>query len=439
MKFNRRSLLRGLASGTGVSLLTSMSRKLVREAHGATPQVRLLMVSAGTGWSPNGIWKGTGTDFSLEGKFAPLAPFKSKVLPIRELKTNWKKLHTGGFAITSQVYTGPVKDGEPDSDLFKVPSGVTFDRAMAQKLKANYPVSSLVMSYNEHSLSGDGPNQAIKGEADPAKLFERLFASLAVPDAGGGPPPVDVRKVRRKALLERSIDQTKALKTMLAASERVKLDQYLEGLAEIERRVSTVAPPLSGTCTPGNAPPAFAGIKGDNIMTLDRPEVVEAWFRLTAQAFICGATPVAHICIGSGGNSTNLNLPFLGVSSSHTKAQHDGQGDVIDKIEAWHFRMIGDLMKTLDAVPEGNGTALDHTIIMYFNEGGTKHHGGADKQPVLLAGGAGGKLKMGKQLEIPAGTRHFADLFVTISQAMGAGMETFGAAGVNKGPLPILA
>ena len=188
------------------------------------------------------------------------------------------------------------------------------------------------------------------------------------------------------------------------------------------------------------APPA--PVLTDETTIEDR---LEAQFDLAAAALICGLTHVVTIAAAAG-DQVHVSYPRWGFTGKHTLG-HGNQGgpDALIQIHNHHAALIANLMDRLDAVPEGDGTMLDNTLIVYLNDNGSEHHSKYDCYPVALLGTLGGRLQTAQRLiSYPhigrANNRGLPELWNTIGHAVGMPIDDFGAEGEapSDGPLPEL-
>jgi hypothetical protein len=217
-----------------------------------------------------------------------------------------------------------------------------------------------------------------------------------------------------------------ALNTRLSAQDRATLDAHLTLVRDVERRLSLGM----GDCSKPEEPPQL-----DQVSELDMPKIAELELDLLALAFACDLTRVASFQISTALN--RIRYPWIESLGEGHALSHSGSSDTSAKAQltlrqAWHSSLIARLFDRLATVPEGDGTALDNTLLFWGNEvsmGTTHTH---DNMPFLLAGG-GWAFRTGRFLTY-TGNSH-ADLLVSILNAMGVEQTTFGDANYCTGPL----
>lgn len=423
---NRRSLLRGAGAAIALPLLDAM-RPALGAVSGGQQARRLAVV-----YVPNGMimkdWKPaeTGTDFTFTRILKPLEPFREDVTVISglaNLVANSGK--GGGHAKASGSFlsgAAPKYTAGPD-----VHAGTTFDQLAARHWASQTRVASLQIGCEDsrmvgncdtgsscaytNSLSWKDPDTPLAVEVNPRAVFERLFGSVD-PSL-----PADVRA--RRALYRRSIlDQTRAntqrMMVDLGPADRRRMDEYLTGVREVETRITAaendhVAPPAE---KPSGIP-------------FEYRDYVKLMFDLQAIAFQSDLTRVSTMMMGREGSVRTY--PEIGVPDPHHPlTHHRGHPDFIEKvtkINCLHVELFAGFVKRLRETPDGDGSLLDHSAILY---GGALSDGNAHSNqdlPLLLAGKAGG-LRAGRHLAAPASTP-VANLFVQMMNCTGLPIEKF--------------
>lgn len=393
-------------------------------------------------WTP----KNGETDFAIdyENSFlGPLANHRSKLLVIdgldyRVLYEYRQSGHEGGpvtFLTGSQMSSS------------EQPLSISLDQAIADKLTGVTKFRSLELLafqqfagqhvYNTISFSKTGTRQPF--ERDPANVYQRLFADLVV---GAPSPEQQAALARKKSLLAYLNKDVKRLQGRLAGPERQKLDAHLTAIESIERRLSGPGAGCTKPTAPAKQTSAYLG------NAANWPAILKLHFDLVAQAFACDLTRVVTMPILAA-----PNMPWLGLTESiHDDIAH--QIDLSDaaaraavrlkmvKVQRWYAEQVAYLMDRLAEIPEGNGTVLDNTIILWGNELGNPAGHSSVGIPTVLAGGAGGKLRMGRFLRLRpgvnplAGWGNFGDkapnavahnkLLVSLAKCFGITGETFG-------------
>jgi hypothetical protein len=209
----------------------------------------------------------------------------------------------------------------------------------------------------------------------------------------------------------------RALVTRLAAADRRRLDEYLSGIRELERRIEgaerglTLAP--EGSAVPGAIPASFA-------------EHVRVLAELVALAFATDSARIASLMLANEGS--NRSYPELGAPEGHHELSHHGDDPVkrakVAAIDRHHVELFAHVLERLDARQEGDGTLLDHALVLYGSAIGDGNRHNHDELPLLLAGRGAG-VRAGRHLRLPAETP-CANLFVTLLGLAGVPRASFG-------------
>jgi hypothetical protein len=466
MDMQRRRFLQRLGLSAGAALLTPMVSSLVREAHGLEPQrKRIVLVVEGNGFDgydcfpppevrPLSDWPAPVTlqssQFTLPRSLTALQKYKDRMLMIQNL-TNHQNASDGH----SCGITGLTCMSSPDRQ--NIAGGESFDQYLGRHFAATNPYGVLAMGITHHdyhhlSLAGgtlaSGPEKTVPYRCKPREIFDELFSSI------GGSDNVmareaELRSAKKRAVIAGIKDDVKRVQAALGSVERAKMEQYLSAIESIEQRQSLLDSAGSGEC----APPSRLLL--DSLETHER---LQAEFEIASAALICNLTQVVVIVAGCSSAFFDLSFNLPGVDKGKHGLGHRGGADwklSLDIIHNFHAAQIAAMADRLDAVPEGDGTMLDNTTIVYLNENGDNHHGGGGRWPAVIVGDCGGFLKTdgryiryGQHKTEGAGkifmegddNHALGDLFCTLAHAMGAPTDDFGAGGLTevKGPIDSL-
>ncbi len=424
---NRRALLRGVGSAVALPLLDAMRPALAAPAKIAKQARRVAVV-----YVPNGIvmkdWKPaeTGDNFTFTRILKPLEPFRQDITLLSGLANNIaNKAKGGGHAKASGSFlSGAEPKYTAGSD---VRAGVTFDQIAAQKFASETRVASLQLGCEDarmvgncdtgsscaytNSLSWKNPETPLAVEVNPRSVFERLFGTVD-PSL-----PADVRARRamyRKSILDQTRENTQRLLSGLGADDRRKMDEYLTGIREVEMRIAAAE---KDPLTPPSEKPS--GIP------FEYTDYVKLMFDLQVIAFQSDLTRVSTMMLGREGSVRTY--PEIGVPDPHHPlTHHRGHPDFIEKvtkINCFHVELFAKFVEKLKATPDGDGSLLDHSAILY---GGALSDGNAHSNfdlPLLVAGHAGG-IRGGRHVASEAKTP-VANLFVQLMNGVGVEVEQF--------------
>ncbi|MCB9683099.1 MAG: DUF1552 domain-containing protein [Alphaproteobacteria bacterium] len=445
---NRRDLLK--AMGALALVPAALRPSAARAAEGQARRVIFFYYPDGVaGPSQNGepsLWHPTGgeTGFSLPACSEPLEAWRDHCV--------WfTGLSMGGT--DSGSHPGGAKKLLTASDGG---NGESIDQYLSRTVGANSPWRHLYLGAgaNANNPSGDkhityfAPGQSITPEDNPRRAFQALFGSggaVPTPSTGGG---VAVDPVKR-SVLDAALAELDAYRTRLGAVEQTKLSLHLDALREVERRIvgSDTSDPLTPVASCDSPSLDTGGFGDGELYDPSRfPAVLRAQIDLMVLAMACGMTRVGTIQ-GSQHTSELIMSRFPGSEmydpgfdmrshqASHYGASHDAShrefADYV-KQRRWWASQFGYLLQRLADTPEGDGSMLDHSLVVLCTEvcdGNTHLH---DNMPFLLAGSGGGSVRTGRHLDV--GYRRHGDLWVSVGRAMGASLDRFGDA--SSGVVP---
>ena len=364
-------------------------------------------------------------DYELHHAMAPLEPLKKQVNVIQGLSGKMcRGSHEAGFGALG-AYAGK-----------STPRAETIDAALAKVSGGVIPHLGFTMddfgtSMTYPNLSAAGANKPLPYYADPMLAYTELFGTIATGGDAKAANDID------RNLLDFMVNDVKRYQGRLSATEKEKLDHYLNGFESLQRRQAKL---LAMHKTLIQAAPKLQ----DEFTSEIEIERVKAHFDLAASSLIAGLTRVTTI----RADNMSMRLTGLGLGS---KTVHgighmiegekggadggpfdDGKGEFATRavILKFHMQQIAELAAKLSAVPEGDGTMLDNTVIVYFSDHGDRHHSNFYEWPMITLGSAGGKLKTGRYLQVPGwgneGNRTIANLYLSLLHAAGHPRDTFG-------------
>ena len=418
----RRTVLRGI----GASLALPFLEAMVPSARAAVKPVRRFL----TFYVPNGMameyWspKGEGTAFEFSPILQPLAPFRDQMLVLSGLHSSWNYIHAGA---SGSFLTGTPRGGRNEIEIF---ADVSIDQLLARHFSNETQVASLELSMDApanagactgnlscvytHTLSWRSPTQALPVEYNPRAIFERLFGDTGKTDWGAR----EARMRQHKSILDSVTDKLANLKRELGPQDQNKVNEYTDAIRDVERRIQKAEEqrdvPLPAMEAPQGVPPVFE----DHLaLMLD----------LQLLAFQADLTRVISFMIGK--EQSARPYPQIGVPEAHHPlSHHDNVPALIEhmsKINCYHAELFSKYVAKLRATPDGDGSLLDHMMILYgAGISNSQRHAG-DNLPIMLIGGGTGTLKGGRHIvykEKPS----MANLLVTIMDKMGFPVEKVG-------------
>jgi hypothetical protein len=447
----RRNFLAGLGLGAGAPLLGAMFNRMLPEAMGATSAVRprLVLFTTGNGFLERyfTFTSRSETDFDLTPAFSALAPWKSQLVVAHKFYNPYSKASHGNQMATLTVTESPIKE----SQMRGPPGGISLDRKIARTAYASDPIPSTALgcvSYRKGGnadvalcMSADDVRVPFPAIGRPALAFQKFFGGSAATPAAGVPPTpgggggnnLERTLGGNRSFLGFIADDAKRMRARLAGTERAKLDQYLDSLQSVERSIDQRAS-AQVNCK-SVSPPAIDAAKGALDENLD-PAVLDAHIAITVAAHQCGLTHVSHLTT-EGMEAPHVKYSWLGQTRNHHDDHHASNYPILEKIVQWNLGNMARTAELFSKVPEGNGTMLDNTLMMFVNCCGGVHHRGHEKHPLVFLAGKNVGMKGGRYLTYAEGSHCVSDAYVSVANLfLPTPIQTFGNPGPCKGPLP---
>lgn len=439
-RFGRRLFLTGAAGTLALPLLESY---FARAAEGDAPKRIVLF------YNPNGTvpasWfpqdAASETDFNLGPILSPLKAYKERLLIARGIHSTVGQdpLNNGGphqrgigSLFTGQMLLeGEFKDGCGKTAGWA--AGMSIDQVVAAELGSSTPFRSLELGVRANSndvqgrIAYAGPGQPLPPTNSPGEAYQRLFMRAEPLD----PSNPDSR---RQSILDTVKDQYAHLEKQVGLDDKEKLQKHLALVEDLERRLGLIGT-ADPSCEAPSEPPVLAT---DDEQTM--PEVSRLQLDLLAASFACDLTRVASVQYSTGFN--RIRYPWVddlgeGHSLSHSGDSNAEAWGALTARAAWHAGEIAYLMDKLAAMPEGEGTVLDNTLILWGNEVSQGNSHSLDNIPYLVCGNLGGALRSGRFVDFA--NKSSCDFLHALLQAFGIERELFGhpehASGVLSGML----
>jgi hypothetical protein len=414
-----------------------------RSAKAALPPKRFIAFFTGLGtvksrWVPSG----TETDFVLSDILKPLAPFKDKVVVVEGV--DMKSAYSGPGDPHQQGIAQALTATElQEGALFPYAcnpgkmvgwgGGISLDQLLAQQIGQTTKLASLelgvqVLNSNVSSrISYLGAGQPVPPDDDPWHVFARLFTDLQA-----DPKVLEKLRADRRHVLDAVKGDYEGLLGQVGVDDRQKLDAHMTAISEIQKRLD--APGLLG----GACQIPAIGAPIDIYANDNYPMIGKLQLDLLAIALACDLTRVGSVQWST--TQTGRVFTWLGINQVHHDLSHSSLTDMVAEqklvdIGNWHAQQLAYLMGKLAAIPEGDGTVLDNTVILWCTDIAEGQSHERKDMPYVLAGGAGGAWKTGRYIK-RAGEPH-NNLLVSIANAMGVEIDTFGNPEFCTGALTI--
>lgn len=422
----RRTFLRGLGATVALPLLDSMV-----PAMAATPagKSRYSFLHVPHGAAP-GYWRptGTGKDWQLSRILTPIAPFKNDITVVsgtdHRMATSLSPEESAGdHSRTAAVYLSAAHPKRTEGQ--DIEAGITIDQVLANHIGQESPLPSLELCIEDvgslgvcgvgyscaytNSISWSSPTSPLPMERNPQIVFERLFGD------GGSAEARAARKREDRSILDSVLADVSRLKRGLGASDLARLDDYLDDIREIERRIALAEQTAA--------------------VDVERPETAELPFDahvklmldLQVLAFKADITRVATMMF-----SRDLSAkvyPESGVPDAyHALSHHQDDPTRMEryaKLNAYHVSIVAYFLEKLRATQEGDSNLLANSLVVYGSPMGNSNLHDHNDLPVLMAGTAAGRYATGRHIVNPKGTP-LANLFLTLAAKEGVHLDAFG-------------
>ncbi|MFN4260263.1 MAG: DUF1552 domain-containing protein [Gemmataceae bacterium] len=443
MFLSRRDALKTLGLSAGATFLTPILARLEAQAAGKLITAkRFVFVVESNGvrpeqLAPSGLTRKPRDQRPLNGPPELLdVPLTGKQLPFSlEPIQKWQDKVTIVQGLSGRVCGGGHSNNFKALGAFGSAAngesldiqGETIDGALAKHLGGIFPhiglgISKRLETNVIYNISAWGPNKGLPTMCNPAQAYSTLFGSVADGAA-------QQEFAAKNNLLDFLKDDIQKAETRLAGPEREQFAAYLETFETLRDRQSKLNEIQHTLREKGP-------VVSDKYTSPVETDRLDAMFDLGAAALICGLTNVLTLSSAAGVRDFDITFKGLGLNIDKHSIGHGGsyQGktwaDLYNIIRRYHFDLIAGLMRKLEKVPEGDGTMLDNTVIVYLSDGAEAHHSRCWEWPMVVIGDLGGKLKTGRYIDYPGyghkGHRTTANLYVTLLQIAGAQRDSFG-------------
>ena len=442
LRISRRTALKGLGACIALPWLEAMTpRTVLGAAAKGAPPVRMAVL-----YVPNGInmaqWtpKEEGAGFTLTPTLEPLKALKDDFMVLSGLTADKARPHGDGPGDHARAMASFLTGRQArKTDGADIRLGISADQVAAEKIGQATRFASLEIGCEggknagncdsgyscaySSNLSWRGESLPMSKEINPKLVFDRLFSTTAKGDGD------QARRDRHKqSVLDFVAEDAKALQTNLGANDQRKLDEYLTGVRELELRIAKAPPNVDLGSNKLNRPTGVPKDYKDHLRLMGD---------LLALAFQADLTRVATFVFANDGSNRSYKDDLGFGEGHHDLSHHQSKAEKLEKIQkinTFHISQFAYLLEKLKAVKEGDGTLLDHCMIVYgggISDGNAHNH---DDLPILVAGKGGGALKPGRHIRYPKETP-LTNLYVSMLDRMGAKVDSFGD---SNGPLPSL-
>jgi hypothetical protein len=445
---------RTFLAGVGTTAAGMLLRPLFASAAGASP-TRLLVVHRPCGTYPPDFFPtgGTATTFTLPPILQPFAPVQDQMTILDGVYCprdhGWPGDQHGAALITMMSGKRPIEipgtdsGGDPNAKN-QMAAGPSFDQMMLRATGSGlggtivpsiqstaYRPSSIGLP-NFKVMSYDG-SSALFPESRPATLFSNIFAAAS----NLSPADLDRQRAQNKSVLDFVSKDLTRLRGLVPMSQLAKLDAHLDGISQLETKLTATPGASAGpACTPP-AQVALPDPTGD--LTIDEAQhvaVAQDQLAIILTAFQCDLTRVATFSFAHGNSALRFARIIPGFPDPTLTGHHDLSHVMPDTnlhslIEQFYSQQLVKLLMAMKATPDGDGTLLDHTLVVYFNECCYGWDHSIENMPVLMFGGKNLKLQTGRHIQF--GMKYMSDVWAATATAFGVPMNTFGDAAFSMG------
>jgi hypothetical protein len=365
-----------------------------------------------------------------------IAPYRNDLVMLSGLDCNGGRALGDGPGDHGRAGAAYLTASHPKKSAGKdLYAGISVDQVAAQALSGKTRFASLELGCEEgvqggncdngysctysNTLSWRSPTSPLPPEVRPRAVFERLFGSL---DLGTDPVRRRRQEMYEKSILDGVLEDARRLQTSLGGADKNKMDEYLSSVREIETRIQSVE--KSGRSAPVDVryPAPSASVPSDF------GEHARLMTDLLVLAFQTDMTRISTVLLSIEQSPRAYGAEIGLTEGHHGLTHHSGDKEKIEKvtqINCYHIKSLVYALEKMKAVKEGDGTLLDHSMIIYgsgISDGNRHDHGNL---PTILAGGANGTLKRGRHIRYAQDTP-MADLFVAMLDRMGVEPQKFG-------------
>jgi Protein of unknown function (DUF1552) len=429
-RITRRAILRGAGVAIALPWFESFAAKAGTVGAESFPK-RFGVVFLGCGVNED-HWgsEGSGPEMKLSKSLSPLEPLKSKINVIHGL------FNKGAMGLgIHPPQTGSLLTGATLTKGAVLRSGISVDQMIASRIGQETLQPSLVlaceqpmtgfhesnysMAYSSH-ISWQSPESPVPNEIYPSLAFDMLFENRG--------------SLLNLSILDRVKERTERVRRKISSSDNARLDEFMTSVREVEKRVEGMrkAKEKADDLAKQKNRPVWSLERPANGLPEDLREHAKLMLDLIAIAFQTDKTRIATLMITR--DLSAMYYPFLEVTQAHHGASHYNNNDEYERITRWHVSQFAYLASKLDSMPEGGGTVLDNSCLMFLSNLWVGRTHNNSRLPLLLAGGLGGTLQTGRTLDyVNAGdeNRKVCSLYLSLMDRLDIKLDRFGDADIR--------
>jgi hypothetical protein len=450
---SRRALLGGVGA---LGLSSIMPRMHSRARAAAAFPTRFVVFHV-----PEGMWSGASRPAaggsSLGPIFGPMDAHKDQIIFLNNLKMKSRDKGPGGdehHRAIPHMLTGIEMQNENNA------GGASLDQVIAKQIGQGSPLTSLQLAvrivYTDTNSKPiwSGAGRVVPAQQDPWQVYKRVFGGttgkattmpMGSTAPATGPTSSGSGVDLRRSAMDFALAECAELRGRLGTSDKDRLDSYQESLRDIERRLNMLGGATGGAAPGTTQPDAMSGTTcmqpalGSSVNVSSEanyPKISQLQMDMLVAALQCNVTRVASFQFGNSNDQCSyswLGVNTIGHDLAHNNGNCDPSGAKKTKVFNWYAEQFSYLLNKLKAVPEGGGTLLDNTVILWVSEFGESNGHSPDNLLWLLMGNANGYFKSGQVVNL--GGRSTNDVLITVQNAFGIAGNTYGNPAYCQGPL----
>jgi len=427
----RRTVLRGIGSLVALPLLGAMVPALTATGRTAAAPISRL----GFFYAPNGMFLPNfhpagngGRDYKITRILTPLKDYREQMTVVSGLSNNGLVSPNEGGGVHTRAHGGWLSGVLPKrTEGADIEAGKTVDQFAADVLGKNTSLRSLELTTDsnftvgncengysctyQNSTSWRSPTTPLYHERDPRVVFQRLFGN------GGSVEARLAQMQTDRSILDSVTDSINQLERKLGPSDRIVMEEYLNAVREIERRIQrTVQNNASGPLPTAQQPAGLPDTYEEHVDTL---------FEMLVLAYQADITRVS--CFQMARELSGRTYPHIGVPEGHHTVSHHQLNphniEQYTKINIHQVSLFSKLIERMHNTPDGDGSLLDHSIMMYGTGMGDGDHHTPYDLPVILVGGGSGQMKGGQHIRYAMHTP-FMNLGLTLLDKVGVQVDS---------------
>ncbi|HTK75069.1 MAG TPA: DUF1552 domain-containing protein [Gemmataceae bacterium] len=438
-RISRRTVLRGLGTAVALPLLDAMLPAGFARVGTVTPPRRMAFI-----YTPNGAYmpywmpKTEGTDFALPPCLEPMAEHRQDMIVFGGLTCDKSRANGDGAGDHARAGGAYLTGAQPRKTAgANFQAGISADQAAAQQLGERTRLPSIELAIEryrgagncdsgyscvyEHTISWRDATTPVPPEVNPRQVFDRLFADKP------NDPEVIARNQLRASVLDAVLDDARVLNNELGGNDKRKLDQYLSGVRELEKRIARAEP-----LTPAAVPDDVFRPVG---VPADLTDHIRLMYDLMVLAFQTDSTRICSMMLGREGSEQKYRV--VGVNEGHHSiSHHQNRPDNLAKLKVINTYLVSQFAYftgKLKSIKEGDGTLLDNCMVTYGSAIADPNRHAHHDLPVLMVGCGGGTIKPGRYIRYKAETP-LNNLWLAMLERFGANVPKLGdSTGVLEG------